>query len=52
MSDKNHEIEDLNVEPLSDSDLESVAGGARASDSCSCCETQSGCTSGLAESFD
>ncbi len=40
------DIDDLKVEPLSDEDLESVAGGA-AEGSCSCCETNSGCTSGV-----
>jgi hypothetical protein len=52
MDEKNKtaEIDNLNIEPLSDEDLDSVAGGA-ASDSCSCCETNSGCTSGLAESL-
>jgi hypothetical protein len=49
MSDEIRDIEDLDVEPLSDSDLESVAGGA--ADSCSCCTTQSGCTSGVSEDF-
>jgi hypothetical protein len=51
MDEKNKtaEIDNLNIEPLSDEDLDSVAGGATAG-SCSCCETQSGCTSGLADS--
>lgn len=35
------EVENLEIEPLSDDDLESVAGGA----SCSCCPSQSYCTS-------
>jgi hypothetical protein len=39
------EIDNLNIEPLSDEDLESVAGGLEGS--CSCCETSSGCTSAL-----
>jgi hypothetical protein len=46
--DQSAEIENLEIEPLSDQDLESVAGGA-VEGSCSCCETQSGCT-GLAAS--
>jgi len=51
MDEKNKtaEIDNLNIEPLSDEDLDSVAGGATAG-SCPCCETQSGCTSGLADS--
>jgi hypothetical protein len=47
--DQSAEIDNLNIEPLSDEDLDSVAGGATAG-SCSCCETASGCTSGLADS--
>jgi hypothetical protein len=38
-----NEIEELNIEPLSDEDLDSVAGGAE--ESCSCCGPNSGCTS-------
>jgi len=37
------EIEELDIHPLSDEDLESVAGGA-AQASCSCCDTTSHCT--------
>jgi hypothetical protein len=47
--DKSAEIDNLRIEPLSDEDLESVAGGMAAGDSCSCCEQTSGCTSGLAQ---
>jgi hypothetical protein len=43
---KSAEIDNLNIEPLSDEDLESVAGGA-AEGSCSCCGSSSGCTSAL-----
>jgi hypothetical protein len=43
------DLQGMEISPLSDSDLDSVAGGARAIDgSCSCCETVSGCTSGSA----
>jgi hypothetical protein len=35
-------IENLQVEPLSDEDLDSVAGGTEGS--CSCCGPNSGCT--------
>lgn len=35
------ELEDVEVEPLSDEDLDSVAGG----EDCSCCWLLSGCTS-------
>jgi hypothetical protein len=45
-TDKPAEIDELSIEPLSDEDLESVAGGA-AEGSCSCCGSNSGCTSGL-----
>jgi len=39
------EIEELDIRPLSDEDLESVAGGAAVA-SCSCCHEQSYCTPG------
>jgi tRNA(Phe) wybutosine-synthesizing methylase Tyw3 len=49
MSDEKKEnladIEDLDVEPLTDEDLESVAGGL---DDCSCTYTGSSCTGGIA----
>jgi hypothetical protein len=41
------EIDNLNIEPLSDEDLDSVAGGA--TDSCSCCDESSYCTSAMAQ---
>ena len=41
------EIDDLEVDALSDEDLESVAGGLAAG-SCSCCQSDSGCTGGAA----
>jgi hypothetical protein len=43
--DKSADIDNLSIEPLSDEDLESVAGGVEGS--CSCCGSASGCTSGL-----
>jgi hypothetical protein len=46
-TNKSAEIDNLNIEPLSDEDLESVAGGL-VEGSCSCCTSNSGCTSGLA----
>lgn len=49
--DKSAEIEDLNIEPLSDQDLESVAGG-EVMDSCSCCPSASGCTTINKPGFD
>ncbi len=46
MSEKEmNEIENLEVEPLSDDDLESVAGGAADTSTCSCCPKKSYCTS-------
>ena len=46
MSEKEmNEIENLEIEPLSDDDLESVAGGASDTSDCSCCERKSYCTS-------
>jgi hypothetical protein len=39
------EISDLEIEPLTDDDLDSVAGGTD-TDSCSCCEAESYCTGG------
>lgn len=48
--DQSTEIDNLNIEPLSDEDLDSVAGGMM--DSCSCCTTNSGCTSALADSVE
>lgn len=41
--DMANEIEELSIDPLSDEDLDSVAGGAE--ESCSCCGPNSGCTS-------
>ena len=50
MSEKEmNEIENLEIEPLSDDDLESVAGGASDTSDCSCCEKKSWCTSGPSE---
>lgn len=48
--DQSAEIENLNIEPLSDEDLESVAGG-EVMDSCSCCGENSGCTGDFAEAI-
>lgn len=44
------DLQGMEISPLSDDDLDSVAGGVRAiaEGSCSCCETVSGCTSGSA----
>jgi hypothetical protein len=44
--DKSADIDNLSIEPLSDEDLESIAGGMPEG-SCSCCGSASGCTSGL-----
>lgn len=41
--DVKNEIEELEIDALSDEDLDSVAGGAE--ESCSCCGPNSGCTS-------
>lgn len=35
------DLQEMEIAPLSDSDLDTVAGGA----SCSCCTTKSGCSS-------
>lgn len=46
MSDKNHDelaqIEDVDIEALTDDDLEDVAGGG-----CTCVAGSSGCSNGL-----
>jgi hypothetical protein len=47
IKDKAVEIDNLNIEPLSDEDLDSVAGGTD-DGSCSCCGKNSACTGSLA----